>query len=113
MAIKAEGGGGKALMARPFREELFFAASLSGSGGLPLPLLVNRPLNIFFKNVCVFPYIICRHKKQCTFKYLQNYSNYYAGKLIRRLLREAAKNCSLNGPLNGPDIKRRFFLRLP
>ena len=28
MAIKPEGGGGKALMARPLREELFFAASL-------------------------------------------------------------------------------------
>ena len=28
MAIKPEGGGGKALMALPLREELFFAASL-------------------------------------------------------------------------------------
>ena len=28
MAIKPEGGGGNALMARPLREELFFAASL-------------------------------------------------------------------------------------
>ena len=29
MAIKLEGGGGKALMAWPLGEELFFAASLS------------------------------------------------------------------------------------
>ena len=29
MAIKPEGGGDKALMAPPFREELFFAASLA------------------------------------------------------------------------------------
>ena len=29
MAIKLEGGGGKALVARPLVDELFFAASLS------------------------------------------------------------------------------------
>ena len=45
MAIKQEGGGDTALMARPLREQLFFAASLTneeeGEGGLQVVLVLK------------------------------------------------------------------------
>ena len=54
MAIKPEGGGGKALMARPLREELFFyfAASLMYSPFFSSGVIVlHLPSGWFFKGV--------------------------------------------------------------
>ena len=64
MAIKPEGGGGKALMARPLKKRTFFAASLSNTASKTKQNMVKKKWK---KSMKIKHFTDIRHKGRVLF----------------------------------------------